>query len=301
MIEAISLYNTATKQKVDLNMYASPDDCYLDYVDWGTIQGTHHEYKFANQVGTYVTSTSLGNRDVEIVGFLVARTDQEMTDLKNFYNLFVNPQQEIEITYEDYVLRFLPDTTIRYGVKYEESNDKICKFKISGYCPDPLFADKDDSAVEAATTVGMFHFPLAISDNPNPPGGVMFGLRTPSMFSVVTNKGDVSTGMKIVFKAFGAVVNPYLVNVKTQEFFKVNKTMRAGEEIEIETTIGKKYIRGKFNRTTSNYFKYRDLDSSWLQLEVGDNVFRYGSDDDVELLEVYIYFQNKYLEVQECK
>lgn len=68
----------------------------------------------------------------------------------------------------------------------------------------------------------------------------------------------------------------------------------------MNTTVGEKYIRGVLNGETSNYFKYRDLDSEWLQLKVGDNLFRYDCDGGQSALEVYIYHQNKYLEVQEC-
>ena len=76
--------------------------------------------------------------------------------------------------------------------------------------------------------------------------------------------------------------------------------MTAGEEIVIDTIIGQKKIEGTLNGLTSNYFKYRDLDSEWLQLQVGTNLFRYDADQNIENLEVYIYFSNKYLEVQEC-
>ena len=71
-------------------------------------------------------------------------------------------------------------------------------------------------------------------------------------------------------------------------------------EITIDTIIGEKKIEGYLNGITSNYFKYRDLDSEWLQLKVGDNLFRYDADQNVGNLEVYIYYNNKCLEVQEC-
>ena len=128
----------------------------------------------------------------------------------------------------------------------------------------------------------------------------MFGLREPSLIVAVTNKGAVNVGMKIVFKASGTLENPSLINVDTQEFFKINKVMQAGEEITVDTIIGEKKIEGLLNGVKGNYFKYRDLDSTWLQLRVGDNLFRYDAEENVDALEVYIYFNNKYLEVQEC-
>ena len=116
----------------------------------------------------------------------------------------------------------------------------------------------------------------------------------------VYNKGAVSVGMELVFKATGTMSNPTFINVSTQEYFKINKTLTAGEEIRINTNIGEKKIIGTLNGVSSNYFKYRDLDSTWLQLAVGDNLFRYDADTGLDSLECYVYFYNRYLEVQEC-
>jgi hypothetical protein len=45
---------------------------------------------------------------------------------------------------------------------------------------------------------------------------------------------------------------------------------------------------------------YKDIDSKWLQLEVGDNHFRYNADEGIDNLEVFVFFNNQFLEVQEC-
>ena len=299
MIENIVLRNVETQAYLELDMSLTPYYV-LDSVDWGSVESTHHSYKYVNQIGVYVTGTSLETRSVEITGFIVADNERDMTQRKQMLNRFINPQQALDLHYHDYVLRLLPNTSIRYGVGYKENNNVICKFKIEGYCPDPLFAEDVESKIEAASTTGRFHFPLIISEYPNPPKGVLFGVREPSLLVTITNSGAVDVGMKIVFKANGTLANPELIDVATQKFFRVNKTMQAGERIEINTSIGSKSIKGMLNGVTSNYFKYRDLDSEWLQLKVGDNIFRYDSSSSSGSLEVYIYFQNKYLEVQEC-
>ena len=160
--------------------------------------------------------------------------------------------------------------------------------------------NKRKNKIVAASTKAMFHFPLIISETPDPPGGVAFGLRQPSLIVGIFNSGAVAVGMKIIFRAIGSLVNPALIDVNTQEYLKINKSMEAGEEIVVNTIVGEKKIVGTMNGISSNYFKYRDLDSIWLQLAVGDNLFRYNADMNIENLEVYIYFNNKYLEVQGC-
>lgn len=299
MVEGIKLQNVETRAVLTLDMVSTPDFI-LNSVDWGAVESTHHSFKYVNQIGVYVTGTSLEARSVTIQGWVIAENESMMTIRKTTLNRFFNPHQAVDLFYKDYVLRFLPNTSIRYSTVIAENNEVICKFKVEGYCPDPLFSEQVESKVAAASTQAMFHFPLIISETPNPPGGIIFGLRQPSLIFTVTNNGAVGVGMKIVFRASGTLTNPSLIEVNTQKFFKVNKTMVAGEEITIDTIIGEKKIEGYLNGITSNYFKYRDLDSEWLQLKVGDNLFRYDADQNVGNLEVYIYYNNKYLEVQEC-
>lgn len=299
MVEGIKLQNVETRAVLTLDMVSTPDFI-LNSVDWGAVESTHHSFKYVNQIGVYVTGTSFETRSVTIQGWVIAENESMMTIRKTTLNRFFNPQQAVDLFYKDYVLRFLPNTSIRYSTVIAENNEVICKFKVEGYCPDPLFGEQVESKVAAASTQAMFHFPLIISETQNPPGGIIFGLRQPSLIVTVTNNGAVDVGMKIVFRASGTLTNPSLIEVNTQKFFKVNKTMVAGEEITIDTIIGEKKIEGYLNGITSNYFKYRDLDSEWLQLKVGDNLFRYDADQNVGNLEVYIYYNNKYLEVQEC-
>ncbi|MDE7424988.1 MAG: phage tail family protein [Lachnospiraceae bacterium] len=299
MIENVILLNKVTKDVIELDVSKTPYYI-LDSVDWGQVKSEHHTYKYVNQIGVYVTGTSLETREIEITGWIIAKTESQMDERKKVLNGFVNPQQMINLTYKQYDLEFLPNTSIKYSTTLVENNDVVCKFKIDGLCPDPLFRDSLESKVAVATTVGMFHFPMIINKIQQQPPQLLFGLRKPSLIVNIYNSGAERTGMKMVFKATSTIKNPSFVNVRTQEYFKINKTMIAGETVTVNTTTGEKKVIGFLNGEEQNYFKYRDLDSSWLQLEVGDNLFRYDADENIDGLETYIYFYNRYLEVQEC-
>lgn len=299
MVENITLKNLTTSAVLELDMVTTPYYI-LDNVDWGQIGSTHHSYKYINQIGVYVTGTSLETRDIAITGWVIADTERQMDDRKRMLNSFVNPQQLIEIEYKQYRLNFLPDNSIKYGTTIKENNEVMCKFKIDGIAPDPLFKEDHEDRVAAATTKGLFHFPLIINKTEQSPPTIMFGLREPSLIINVYNSGAVATGMRLVFKATGTVVGPTFINVKTQKYFKINKTLVAGEEVEINTNTGERKITGRLNGVESNYFKYMDLNSTFLQLEKGDNLFRYDADENLDGLEAYVYFNNRYLEVQEC-
>nr|DAD64732.1 MAG TPA: tail protein [Caudoviricetes sp.] len=299
MVENIILKNLETQHILELDVVTTPYYI-LDKVDWGQVDSKQYTYKYVNQIGVYVTGTSLNTRDVNVTGWIIASTDEQMSERKRMINRFVNPTQAISIRYKGYVLEFLPSKSIKYSATIKDNNNVVCRFEISGMAPDPLFKDENENKVTAAGTVGMFHFPLMLNAIDNGLPTVLMGFRQPSLIVNIYNKGMSVTGVRIVFKALGTVKNPSLLNVDTQEFFKVNKTLVAGEEIEVNTNIGSKKIVGNLNGVTENYFRYRDLDSTWLQLKVGDNLFRYDAEVGLDVLECYVYFYNRYLEVQEC-
>lgn len=300
MVENIILTNKVTGKVLELDVTTTPYYI-LDNVTWGEINSKHHSYKYVNQVGVLVTGTTLETRDdIQIVGWVIAKTEAQMDARKKMLNGFVNPQWPIELKYKQYILEFLPSTTIKYSATLAENNEVMCKFKIQGMAPDPLFKESTQRREAAATTTGRFHFPLIINKSPQKPPQILFGVRQPSLIVNVFNRGDVSTGMTIVFKAMGTVVNPSLISVTTQEYFKINKTLAPGEIVTVNTVTGSKKITGMLNGVESNYFRYRDFGNTWLQLKVGDNLFRYDAESNIDGLEVYIYFYDRYLEVQGC-
>lgn len=299
MVENVILKNLTTSALLELDVSTTPYFI-LGSVDWGQVSSSHHSYKYVNQVGVTIVSTTLETRPVEIIGWVISKTEQEMNARKRVLNRFVNPQQFINLRYKDYNLDFKPDETVKYTPSIKENNEVICKFKITGTAADPMFKDNKETESEAAATVSLFHFPLVINVEDNKYPTIMFGFKHPSLLMEIFNAGDVPTGFKIIFKAKGTLTNPTLLNVNTQKYFKINKTMTAGEEIVIDSVVGEKKVVGTIEGIERNYYKYKDLGSTWLILDVGESIFRYDADTGLENLEVYIYFNNRYLEVEGC-
>lgn len=298
MVEEIQLTNTIKGVTINLNQTNS--EYILDSVNWGVVESSRVTYKYVNQAGVQVTDIALETRDISIIGWVCTRSDnlQYLTQLKKSLNSFVNPMESMQILYKNYTLNFFPDNSIRWGTELKTNNEVMAQFKIDGFCAEPLFRSKNDSRVLAGVVEPMFYFPLVIPKNE----GVIFGLRREYIILGVNNAGDVTTGFRIEFIATkGSVTNPQLINTKTQEFIKINKVLQRGEKVIINTVDGEKYVHGKASDLDpeENYYKYRDIMSTWLKLEVGDNLFKYDAEVNVNNLEVRIYYNNRYLEVQE--
>lgn len=294
MIDAVILHNTYTGDSVEIDQEHGTTYI-LEQVDLGVVTSNHTTYKYLNQVGVYVTNSTLETRDINIIGWVTGADDGELQIKRKLLNRMINPLHEMELTLRDeFKLNFLPTTSINYSPEYSNNNEVACRFLISGFCPDPMWYLSRGNSVLIAFTTPYFHFPLIIPQDT----GIIFGLREPSQISEIEVEGDVYTGIEIIMKATGSVINPRITDLVTQEYIAINKTMIAGEVIVISTFEGKKSITGTIDGITTNYYQYRDLNSSWLQLQPGQNVFQYDAEQYASNLQVEINFHNRFLEVE---
>jgi FKBP-type peptidyl-prolyl cis-trans isomerase 2 len=292
MVEDITLVNLVSNEAIKVNKLDS--DFVLDTVDWGTIKSKNSTVRYIDQIGEQVVGQALQSRSITITGWIIGESEDQIREYRKLLSRMINPKQQIEIEYGDYVLDMLPDNSIKYSVKEKENNEVLCKFTIDGTSYNPLFRLKKESEKLAASIVPKFRFPLVIPQDTK----FIFGLRQPSLIVNVENIGTVKTGMKILFRAkANGVKNPKLINAITQEEFMINKVLAAGEEVIINTNIGSKSVKGYVSKAEYNYFKYKDIDSAWLQLEVGDNLFKYEAEEKVDQLEVVIYHNDSFMEV----
>jgi hypothetical protein len=244
------------------------------------------------QDGVMATGQSLDMRDISIEGSINS-TEQEET-LKHRQELIkvFNPKLKGTLRYEfgDFIKEIDCKIEIAPTLPYTDATFK--NFLIQLICPNPYWKDAAESKEEIALWKGVFEFDLELFQE-----GIEMGHREPSLIVNVLNNGHVACGMKIEFKALATVVNPSILNVNTEEYIKINKTMVAGEVLNISTSYGKKKVENVLNGVTSNAFNYIDFQSTFLQLDPGDNLLRYNADTGIDNLEVSIYYAPQYLGV----
>ena len=293
MVESITLYNKTLGTSLPIDM--SRRDFVLESIDFGVIESSRKSYKFINQVGVYVTATTLESRSISIIAWIVADNTSDMKKRKEFLNKFVNPLQQLTVYYDSYKIDGIPDTSIKYGVEMPENNEVMCKFMITLFCPDPMFYDKNDTNMSIAYWEPKFRFPLAIPKNK----GIIMGLRSSSTISTLTNNGAASCGMIVTFEASGTVVNPKLININTQERIQFDHSMTNGEILQVSTVENNKTVRKITGNTSVNAFNFLDFEATtFFSLSIGDNFLRYDADSGLDNLMVKIQYSPRYLEVQ---
>lgn len=240
--------------------------------------------------------TYLGNRiesrEIEIVGSIKERDKDHIREYRRKLNRVLNPQYAATLTYEYGDFKRVIDCKVDNAPVF--SRKAIFQdFTVQLLCLNPFWRKESKSRDDIATWIGGLEFPVEIPIVE----GWQIGFRQPSLIVNVYNDGDVKAGIRVEFRALGVVKNPSLLNVDTQEFIKLNIDLVAGDTLSVSTGYGEKEVTLKRGGATSDAFRYLDADSSYLQLSVGDNLFRYSAEENLENLEVSIYHDDLYLGV----
>lgn len=145
--------------------------------------------------------------------------------------------------------------------------------QISLICANPYFKAVNELITNFNGVDALFEFPFSITAE-----GQEFSRIATNVRKSIINTGDVETGAIITLEATGAVVKPTIYNVLTREQLAINFTMQAGDKIVINTNPGQKSIKLIREGQTSNILGYMTIDSTWLLLTAGDNIFTYSAD-----------------------
>ena len=138
-------------------------------------------------------------------------------------------------------------------------------------CPSPFFNTAQAIINDLDSIISAFHFPFSSTEEPQ----LLFGYYDEASNVTVVNDGDVACGMVIELYARNVISNPKIFNYVTQEFFGLNYSMRAGDLITINTVQGQKSVTLLRNGVETNIFNSVMKNSTWLQLDTGDNTFVY--------------------------
>lgn len=233
-------------------------------------------------------------RDIDIVGHINTRDKQQAYELRRQMLKVFNPELGGTLAYEFGGFKRVINCRL-HGEPKVERKSVLQQFSLPLDCLNPFWREEDEEKEDIASWVAAWEFPCEIEkDNPQ---SMIYGYRAESVIVDCYNEGDVSTGMRVRFMALGTVANPIILNVDTEEFIKLNVTMQTGDTIEVNTKYGSKGATLIRDGEKADYFRYVDVDSTFMQLAIGDNNFRYDAEGGVNLLEVSIFYNKEYLGV----
>lgn len=240
--------------------------------------------------GFDVDSISLTEKNLPVIGGIEGFDRDELDRKRIHLTKVLNPLIKGELIYIN------NDITRKIDVYVESTIFKppvanLQEFLIQFIAPIPFWKDINTNKTNIALWEANFGFELEVEEN-----GIDLGNRVSNLICTINNTGDIKCGMKIQFKALATVVNPSLININTRDFIKINKTLNKGDILEVTTEYANKKIELlKSNGIRENVYHWIDLESEFLELDIGDNLFRYDAELGIDNLEVSIYHTNLYL------
>ena len=255
-----------------------------------TVAVSHSEAQGINQVGSTFQSSNVQSRPVTINGILVG--DFQVENKTRLLSV-IRPDLSAKLYADDYYLEVRPTATPSI-----EPKPSFSRFQFSLLAAYPYWRKDDSSAIAVRSIQKAFrlaHIDRTDPDNPirvpewyiNDPNKYRFGEIVQSLFVNVTNAGQVPVPYTVTFTATDDVVNPKLIEVATNEFLLLNKSMVAGEKVVVEITHERTFVNSSVDGECRGAL---DLGSSFYRLKVGDNVIKPEATSGRSALQIDIAF-----------
>lgn len=173
-----------------------------------------------------------------------------------------------------------------------------CEIKLTIYCGQPYWEDMQKVVGAISLFLDRLYFPSA--GQYFTPAGRAFGVIDTNLEKTYNNTGDTAVGMNIKIVALGKLKNPR-ISCSTGEqngfYMQLDVTLEQGDEIEINTTRGSKYVKLNGAETYNgkpllSYLTFYGTD--WLQLETGKNTFNVTASEGEENAYFVISYKRRY-------
>lgn len=236
-----------------------------------------------NKDGSVVTNTRVSDRILTLVIVPRAPIEENRQRLYKYFPL----KKEITLYYSN------RNRDVKISGIVETIDGSLFDLRqtitISIRCSNPYFEAADGATEQMARVKDNFEFPFEISEE-----GKEFSIIDEFMTAIITNSGDIETGLTIELDARATVINPTIYNVDTREALKIVGTLQPGDLLRIYTETGSKRIELIRNGIISNAINMIGKDSDWLTLYSGSNTFTYEAEQGEDNLKVNFYYSIKF-------
>lgn len=268
--------------------FSSDQQLYITSID-GLSQNqiSLSESNVANQIGSSVTGNKIEAKDISISGIFKYDPEKRKRILA-----VILPGVKATLRYMDdiedldvYIEGYPSETpTIDWDRLWDN-------FDFTFHAPFPYWKQSGGSYLDFVSYEALFKFPYTFSSTEQ----WKISEKIVNQLNTIVNEGSVSIGFIVHFKAKDTVVGPELLKVTTQEVIKLSSlTMEVGDELIVSTMTNDCYCRLVREGEEQNVFYNMDFESTFFQLDIGENYIRFDADSGVENLEVSIDYAITY-------
>lgn len=271
----------------------------LDEVDWDVPSVSFSTYRVPLQIGVSLSGVELGTRKPSITGYVVSRVHgrdflgrgwnefleaqlQDIEQKKYELNRVINPLQDIRIIIGEYFIEGRPSNAVKFSNKENENNEVLCMFTIDVDCFSPMFQLNKGKQTVLSKVQPKFRFPWILKEM----GNIMGVVSNQKIINVI-NDGDCDIGGIIKLEAVGgAVKNPTMFNVYTNEKFMIRLTLQEGDYLLINTKVGEESVLyHHVNYLSTGKSKDENViadvieGSTFLKFKQGSNLYGYSVEE----------------------
>lgn len=168
-------------------------------------------------------------------------------------------------------------------------------YTVSLLCEDPLFYAEEPVRQDMANWLAAFEFTHEFDS-----GGEELGYRSAVRnIEIINDTNAEGIGLTITIKCMGAVTNPKIVKIETDEHIAVGTDanplyLRYGDVLTITTADNKKHVRLLRDGTETEINQYISEDTDFIQLTRGTNTVGYEAASGEANMEISLAYTPTY-------
>lgn len=232
----------------------------------------------ATQTGVTISNMTLPSRNLTLDGVIFSNVEATRRKMLDIFAPTIIGTLSITDCGETWTISTTSTKTPVFS-----DGDYLQEFQISLLAPYPLFKNSQTQTTALSGIKPLFKFPFYTG------GEWKLSERVGELLTRVENAGNFPVPLQITFVAEGTVTNPKIEHVDSDTYIKINKTMSAGDRIQINTEYGKRSVTYTADNVSENGLKYTDILSNLsMELLPGTNTFKYDADENRDGLTVNI-------------
>lgn len=286
---------TFTSAAGSLELGASPPYIMHSFEGAGGLETEIQTSKAPYQDGCTYLDTLADMREITFQVALVAESQAELYEWMRELSRVFNPKLgECSLVYEnDYHTREIAcyvDRAPVFPIGEEHRGPGFQNCLIQLLATDPFWLDEYATAEVLAAVTPCFEAPIEI-----PEAGLELGSHSGGII-VIDNDGDLEAPP--TFEFAGPVTDPKILNETTGEYIELIYPLLLGETMRITTAFGQKTATmiDELGGETSA-FQYLNLDSTFFQLQRGQNRLNFAASAGSDKAEISIRYRRRYVGV----